>query len=209
MKRIREFPDWETRYREVPVEEMPWFFPDLDPDFNKALEKTGLSGGKVLDLGTGPGTQAVALAKRGFTVSAYDVSPSAIEAARKRAVQENVVLDTRVFDLLKDQTPECFDAVFDRGCFHVFDPDPRAAAVRKHYELLKPGGFLFLKTFSIDETREEGPYRFSEEEIEELFVPGGFEILDTWKSEFPGRLDLPPKALFTILRRRTTAPKPA
>ncbi|OUL27294.1 hypothetical protein BV378_11760 [Nostoc sp. RF31YmG] len=56
----REFPNWEALYQEQAVETMPWFNPSLDPDVEEALLNLGLSNGSVLDLGTGPGTQAIA-----------------------------------------------------------------------------------------------------------------------------------------------------
>lgn len=75
----QEFPNWEALYQEKPVETMPWFNPDLDPDVEEALLTLDLSNGTALDLGTGPGTQAIALAERGFQVIATDLSETAIQ----------------------------------------------------------------------------------------------------------------------------------
>ncbi len=66
----RNLPDWETLYRDQPVETMPWFHAGLDPDLDRALKERKITRGAVLDLGTGPGTQAIALAERGFAVTA-------------------------------------------------------------------------------------------------------------------------------------------
>ena len=43
-------------------EEMHWYFPALDPDLGKALEAYRIVSGTFLDIGTGPGTQAIELA---------------------------------------------------------------------------------------------------------------------------------------------------
>ncbi|MCP4805502.1 MAG: hypothetical protein GY913_14135 [Proteobacteria bacterium] len=49
---------WEEHYTTRNVEEMPWFHAELDPELERALE-AWLSGPvRILDLGTGPGTQA-------------------------------------------------------------------------------------------------------------------------------------------------------
>ena len=40
---------------------------------------------RFLDVGSGPGTQAIALARRGFRVTATDLSVAAVEGARQRA----------------------------------------------------------------------------------------------------------------------------
>lgn len=55
----REFPNWEALYQDKPVETMPWFNPSLDADVEDALLTLDLSTGSLLDLGTGPGTQAM------------------------------------------------------------------------------------------------------------------------------------------------------
>src|SRR6266508_2149245 len=64
----------EELYQQQEVESMPWFNPELDYDLEKALDELGLRSGSALDLGTGPGTQAIHLARRGFTVTATDIS---------------------------------------------------------------------------------------------------------------------------------------
>src|SRR4051812_5329081 len=79
----RQFPGWDERYQQQAVETMPWFYPELDDDLRQALDQRGLRSGSALDLGTGPGTQAMQLAQRGFTVTATDISEAAIRLARE------------------------------------------------------------------------------------------------------------------------------
>lgn len=47
--------------------------------------------GHVLDIGTGAGRAALALQERGVTVTGLDVSPGAVEVARRRGVRDLVV----------------------------------------------------------------------------------------------------------------------
>lgn len=63
---------------------MPWFNPELDEDLENALDELGLRSGSALDLGTGPGTQAIHLARRGFDVTATDISETASAWPGKR-----------------------------------------------------------------------------------------------------------------------------
>jgi hypothetical protein len=70
MNGLRGFPRWEELYRNDTVEKFPWYWPALDPDLEAALVRYGIWSGTFLDLGTGPGTQAVVLAERGFHVTA-------------------------------------------------------------------------------------------------------------------------------------------
>jgi hypothetical protein len=62
-----------------------------------------------------------------------------------------------------------FDYVFDRGCFHVLPIEKRPLYIREIKRILDDNGTLFLKCFSIKEPRQEGPYKFSEAEIRQLF----------------------------------------
>jgi hypothetical protein len=60
----KDFPDWETLYKTQRVETMPWYNENFDPDLDKELNARKITYGKFLDLGTGPATQALWLAKR-------------------------------------------------------------------------------------------------------------------------------------------------
>jgi len=85
-----EFPQWEDLYQQQEIESMPWFNPELDEDLEKALDELGLRGGSALDLGTGPGTQAIHLARRGFAATATDISEAAIRLASEKAQNEGL-----------------------------------------------------------------------------------------------------------------------
>jgi 2-polyprenyl-3-methyl-5-hydroxy-6-metoxy-1,4-benzoquinol methylase len=52
-----------------------------------------LAPGRVLDLGCGPGRNAVWLAKAGFSVDAIDLSPEALAWARERAEADEAAAD--------------------------------------------------------------------------------------------------------------------
>jgi methylase of polypeptide subunit release factors len=79
------FPGWDAMYQQQPIEAMPWFYPELDDDLRQALDQLGLRSGSALDLGTGPGTQAMQLARRGFDVTATDISEAAVRLAHEKA----------------------------------------------------------------------------------------------------------------------------
>lgn len=59
------------------------------------LEKLALSlcKGKVLDIGAGAGSHALALQKKGFDVTALEISPKACEVIKKRGVEKVVQQD--------------------------------------------------------------------------------------------------------------------
>ena len=197
---IKYLVDWEEYYREEPVEAMPWFHEGLDKDFDAALNELGITGGAALDLGTGPGTQARALAKRGLTVTATDISATAVRDAAYAALEEGLEIDFLEDDILWTKLKKDFDVVLDRGCFHGITPEDRGLYVKTVFELLRPGGYLLLKCFSVKETMEEGPYRFTPEDIRALFG-AHFKVKSIEESVFDGTLDHAPKALFIVMQR--------
>jgi len=98
---------------------------------------------RVLDVGTGDGTYAIEAALRGGVVTALDVEPEMLAAARTRATAHGVDI------VLRRGRAEVLP--FDDGSFDVviavtvlcFVPDARAA-VREMARVLVPGGRLVL-----------------------------------------------------------------
>lgn len=193
-------PDWEQLYRSTPGERMPWYYPKIDPDLAGAIDRYALRG-RALDLGTGPGTQAIALAARGFDTTGTDISPAAVEAARRRDSEGRVHF--RTDDVLASRLDKRFDVVFDRGCFHVMPPARRADYVRAVAARLAPGGTLLLKCFADDQPGVHGPSRFSPDDIRHLFG-ATFEVLEVTRTVYQGTLNPLPRALFCALRARET-----
>ena len=158
------FPDWETLYKTQKVETMPWYNKNFDSDLEKELDERkiiNVGGQKFLDLGTGPGTQAMWLAKRGYKVIGSDLSEASINRARNvYANEKNVdfVVDNILNSKFKDSE---FDYIFDRGCFHVLPPEDTKKYINKIKQILKDNGILFLKCFSDKEPIQEGPFKFS------------------------------------------------
>jgi len=119
----KDFPDWETLYKIQKVETMPWYNEILDSDLEDELARRKITNGKFLDLGTGPATQAIWLAKRGFNVIGSDLSETAIKRANSVYANEKNI-DFVVDDILNSKLKANeFDYIFDRGCFHVLPPE--------------------------------------------------------------------------------------
>jgi cyclopropane fatty-acyl-phospholipid synthase-like methyltransferase len=191
---------WEELYQQQEVESMPWFNPELDDDLEKALDELGLQSGRTLDLGTGPGTQAMQLARRGFKVTATDISEAAIRLARAKAEAQGLDITWMQDDILDTRLTQQFDLIFDRGCFHVLPPERRQDYVSIVRGLLKPGGYLFLKCFSHLQPGEQGPFRFTPDQIREIFG-SRLNVLSIKETVYQGTLDPLPQALFCIMQR--------
>lgn len=126
---------WETRYRE---NGRSW-----SGNVNAALEREidGVEPGTALDLGCGEGGDALWLARMGWSVTAVDISPSAlaIGAAAQRAGDDITWIAA---DLATWQPPRSYDLV--TSCFlHSEVELPREDILRRAAAAVAPGG-LFL-----------------------------------------------------------------
>lgn len=112
------------------------------PEFERLADKYGAqtaAGGAILDLATGPGYLAVALARRGFSVTGVDLSGAMVDLARRHASQAGVAAHFIQGNASRLELPdERFDLVICRAAFKNF-ADPRAA-LEEMYRVTKPGG---------------------------------------------------------------------
>ncbi len=105
-------------------------------------------GMRALAIADGEGRNGVWLAQQGLDVHAIDVSPIALEKARKLAAERGVALATDQVDVLDWAWPEAaYDLV--AAIFIQFAPPPERdriiAGIRR---TLKPGGVLILQGYT-------------------------------------------------------------
>jgi len=194
--------DWEQYYADNDTETMPWFTPNFDHDFDETLKKLELPSKQALDLGTGPGTQAIHLAKGGFEVTATDLSKSAVNKAKVRAKKEGVQINFVQDDITNSKLTGKFDLIIDRGCFHSLDLEKRETYAKTVARILGKNGILLLKCFSVKEPGTEGPHRLNPKMIRDVFEPylTTVNISDT---EFRSHRTPHPKALFSVLQKKS------
>jgi 2-polyprenyl-3-methyl-5-hydroxy-6-metoxy-1,4-benzoquinol methylase len=99
-----------------------------------------VSGRRVLDYGCGTGSNTFELARRGAMVTGIDISPGAIEVARRRAEADGLAdrIDLHVMNAEALELPDNhFDQVCGTGILHHLDLD---ACYREIHRVLKPGG---------------------------------------------------------------------
>jgi len=193
---------WESIYRGVRPEELPWNAGAPDSHLVRLVKSKIMKPGRALDIGTGPGHDAIYLAQRGFRVLAVDIAPAAVKLARANAKKAELAaaIKFRAGDILKLRLPPAsFGFVNDRGCFHVLDSDGRKTYLRRVAGALAPRGLLLLKTFSDQEPPGPGPRRFSKQELRDFFLPL-FELLQLKSGIFAGPRK--PKAYVCLLRKR-------
>lgn len=192
--------NWEHTYSSTNVEELPWYYPKLDNDIKTAIKNFKLKEGLFLDLGTGPATQAIELAKLGFDLVGTDISDTAIKRARLSAKSKNVKIKFIVDDILRTKLkPKQFDFILDRGVFHTMNPQDRKKFADVIKRILKQNGIYFMKCFSTKTPGTWGPFRFTKEQIKEYFG-GNFNIVSIKESIFGGTINNAPKTLFCIMK---------
>ena len=197
----KKLDSWDDYYKKNDVHTMPWFLEKLDHDVLNEINSKALKEGKFLDLGTGPGTQAKQISSLGFDVIGSDLSPSAIEKAKKLYSEPQFVVDDILNSKFSDNE---FDYIFDRGIFHVFEEDQLPSYLSQIKRILKENGLLFLKCMSVDEKNIPeggGPNRYSQEQIKGFFQ-NDFEIEIMKESLFYGDAPGSFKAIFTVMRNK-------
>ena len=131
--------NWDDRYS---TRNTPWDSGAHSRELERIIDEWPIKPCHVLEIGCGTGTNAIFLAKRGFAVTAVDVSALAVEEARAKARQAGVNVDLRVADVLGavDLGPP-FDLVFDRGVYHHLRSIDLWGFLNALARLTKPGGF--------------------------------------------------------------------
>lgn len=108
----------------------------------------GAPGDRVLDVACGIGTQALGLARRGYALTASDVSTGAVARARREAAARGLSIDFSVADmrLAHDHHGSGFDGVLcaDNALAHLLAEDEVVATLRQFHDCLRPGGLCIL-----------------------------------------------------------------
>jgi SAM-dependent methyltransferase len=111
----------------------------------------------VLDVSCGIGTQAIGLARHGFSVTASDLSAAAVARAGYEARRRGVEIDFSVCDMRAAHAHHRrqFDVVLsaDNSITHLLNDEDLFLALRQLYDCTRPGGGCLLTVRDYD--REE------------------------------------------------------
>lgn len=127
---------------------VPFFVNKPDENLVEYFEQSIMQPGNVLELGSGPGRNAIYFAEKGCTVDAVDLSKESIDWAKERANERGLKVNFIHDNLFNVQVDEgTYDIVYDSGCFHHIAPHRRSNYIELVLKALKPGGHFAITCF--------------------------------------------------------------
>ena len=117
----------------------------------KIVDQFFKSESTVLDLGCGAGRTSIALTKKGYRVTAFDLIPEMVDSAKRQAADNHVDIDFRVMDAVHmNFEPESYDHVLFsfNGLEQIPGRMTREKVLRNCFEVLRPGGCFVFTTRS-------------------------------------------------------------
>ncbi len=182
--------------------QIPWDSGTPDEELLRVLDAGKLTGKIVLEVGCGTGTNAIALARRGFQVTAVDFVELAIQAARNKANQAKVTVDFRVADVLKDDLGGPYDILFDRGVYHHLRTVDLKAFKEFLTRVTRPGSWWLSLAGNAKEKHDPGPPVVHEHEIRAELEPL-FDVVELAEFRFTtDQGDVRPLAWSILMRRK-------
>ena len=118
------------------------------------IEKYLFDGAKILEIGAGTGRYSIALAEKGYDITAVELVPHNIEIMKKKVKPKyNItIFEGNAVDLsfLEDET---YDIVLLLGpMYHLFNDDDKHAAISEAIRVTKKGGVIYT-AYCNNETR--------------------------------------------------------
>jgi len=124
------------------VSVLPWDIKTFDLNLKEILDIFNLKNGKLLELGCGTGYDSEYLVRRGFDVTAIDISKDAIETAKNNTQGLNI--DYIVGDFFKDLPNKQFDIVYDRGFLHNYQDNFLEIFEKLSNAMSNHGKYIFI-----------------------------------------------------------------
>ncbi len=181
--------------------ETPWDTGVPSSELTRAIEEGSLQGRTFLELGCGSGTNAIELARRGYSVTAVDLVEQAIVRAKEKARRAEVEVDFRAGDLTRMDLGGPYDCLFDSGLYHGIRNRDLSGFVSTLTRVTRPGTRWLSIAGNAKEPLPNGPPVVSEDEFR-TELGGLFNILRVREFRMDLRPDLQPLAWSILMERR-------
>ncbi|MDM7991391.1 class I SAM-dependent methyltransferase [Arthrobacter sp. zg-Y877] len=162
---------WWNRFYADRTRPVPFFADKPDENLARWVNDEVFAPTRVLDIGSGPGRNALFLAENGYTVDAVDLSSEAVAWGRERAAARRLEVSFTcgdAFALPTEALSGTYGVVYDSGCLHHLPPHRRISYLQLLQRTLAPGGYLGLACFARGRMGSEAP-------DEQLYMDGTFE----------------------------------
>ena len=149
---------------------VPWADLGTNPNL---LEFAG-AGKTALAAGCGFGDDAEQLAAWGFATTAFDISPSAIRACKRRFPESKVAYVAADVLAPPEEWTERFDFVLEVNTLQVLQGELRSRAIRSLAGFLRKGGMILSIARGRDENEPEGlmPWPLTRSDLNEFAAAG-------------------------------------
>jgi len=148
----------------------PWDIGHPQPAIVRLASAGGFAGA-VLDAGCGTGENALLVAALGLSVLGVDVAETALEIARKKALDRGVEVEFAAADAFHlERLGRRFETVLDCGLFHTFNGDEQPGYVASLASVTEHDGTLYVLCFS-DHGPDTGPHPIRQDELRAAFNP--------------------------------------
>lgn len=172
---------WAARYAE---QHTPWDLGRAHPQLLDWLAGRA-AGGRVLVPGCGTGFDACALAQAGWQVTALDLIPDTVHAAKRAAIEASGG-EVLVLDALAFEPPQPYELIFEHTFFCAIDPSQREDWGRLMDRCLGADGELLALVFPVDRGVELGgpPHGYAPADMQAV-LGAGFRMLEDIPAEHP------------------------
>ncbi len=155
---------------------------DYHHDKVKLIQKSGISGGSVLELGAGGGQMAVATAQAGYRVTAIELIHALSTHITELAQQHNQSVTVLNADFYQVKLDQQFDVITYWDGFGIGTDDDQLRLLKRCASWLKPNGIMLLDVYT--------PWYWANAQGQEMqfgnvcrryeFDALGCRMLDTW-----------------------------
>ena len=147
-------------------ENIPWARKDVNPLLQTYLDKGKEHKGKALVIGCGLGDDAYALDIAGYEVLAIDVSQKALDLAKERFSDSNVVFEKQdIFDMPQEYH-ENFDFVFEALTIQSLPREFREKIIEAVANTVSKDGKLLLIAHQYNGNNDGPPWPLTNDELD-------------------------------------------
>lgn len=112
---------------------------------------------RALDLGGGPGTYSIELARRGSETTLFDL-PETVPIAQEIIAEAGVTVELRAGDVFSDSLGEEYDLILMSQLLHAFSPEDNRLILEKCLQSLNSGGRVVIQEFLINDDLTGPPF---------------------------------------------------